>query len=158
MFELKRVGVKLISLACMITVVLLSACSSDDDTAPEPYKSGGEAVAAFRSYFYNTDGVNAFKRDNFLDTEWGVPIDQADKVCILFNRITGMDVKLTDKYNYSYQSTDGRCSLRIEGHNIPVNAVYATMYVNIPECPDIHTVKLVTPEYFDNVNEWPVKW
>lgn len=158
MIELKKTGMKLISYTCMIAMVLISGCSGEDDPALEAYKSGEEAIATFRCYFYNAEGVNAFKQDDFLETEWGVPIDQAEKACILFHRITGMNVKLTEKYNYSYQSTDGKCALRIEGQKTPVNAVYATIYVNIPECPDIHTVLLVTPEYFDNTNEWPVKW
>lgn len=159
MFEFKKAGVRLIGLACMVTVVLFSGCSSDnDDPAPDPYKTGGEAIATFRSYFYNAEGVHAFKRDNFLETEWGVPLDDADKACLLFNNITGMDVKLTDKYNYTYRSEDGKCSIRMEGQKVPVDAVYGTMYVDIPACPEIHTVLLVTPGYFENANEWPVQW
>lgn len=158
-YQVKKISLKLFGLACMMSVILFSSCSSDDDDPIiEPYHTGTEAITAFRGFFYNTEGVNAFKQDHFLTTEWAVPIDQPEKACILFNKISGMDVKLTDKYNYSYQSVDGKCSLRLEGNKTPVEAVYGTLYVNIPDCPEIHTVLLVTPEYFDNKNEWEVKW
>jgi len=154
MLELKKVGMKLISLACMITVVLFSACSSDDDTVPEPYKSGTEAIATFRSFFYRQDKINALKQDNFLDTEWAIPIEKPEDACEIFNRITGMDVKLTDTYNYSYQSTDGKCTIRMEGKRIPENAIYGTIYINISECPEITKIILAKPDYFENTNEW----
>lgn len=153
-YELKNAGMKLISFACMMLVVLFSACSSDDDPEPDPYKSGEEAVAVFRSYFYRQDKINALKQDNFLETEWAIPIDKPEDACLIFNRITGMDTKLTDSYNYSYQSVDKKCSIRMEGKKVPENAIYGTMYINIPECPEIHKIILAKPEYFDNTNEW----
>ncbi|MDL2277332.1 hypothetical protein LJC57_01955 [Parabacteroides sp. OttesenSCG-928-G07] len=142
---------KLISLACMMTVVLFSACSGDDD---EPdYKSGTEAIAAFRSFFYRNGEINALKHEDFLDTEWAIPIGKPENACVLFNRITGMDVELTDTYNYSYKSTDGKCAIRIEGRRVPENFIYGTMYINIPECPEITKIILAKPEYFENTKE-----
>jgi len=151
-YELKNAGMKLISLACTVLVILFSACSSDDDPSPEPYKTGEEAVAAFRKDFYIQGEVNALKLDNFLETEWAIPIDQASKACTLFTRFTGMDAALNDNYNYSYQSVDKKCSIRIEGKKTAENAVYATMYINIPECPEIHKVILAKPEFFESTN------
>ncbi|MDH6313130.1 hypothetical protein M2137_001917 [Parabacteroides sp. PFB2-10] len=145
---------RLISLACMITVVLFSACSSDDGPDPDPYKSGPEAIAAFRSFFYRNGKINALKHKNFLDTEWAIPIGKPEDTCMIFNLITGMDVKLTDTYSYSYKSTDGKCTIRMEGKRIPENAIYGTMYINIPECPEITKIILAKPEFFENTNEW----
>lgn len=63
-------------------------------------------------------------------------------------------VKLTDTYNYSYKSTDGKCEIRLEGKRIPENAIYGTLYINIPECPEITKLILAHPDFFKNVNEW----
>lgn len=150
--EIKKAGIRLIGLACAVLVVLFSSCSSDDDQKPEPYKTGEEAVATFRKYFYNQGNVNAIKLDDFLETEWAIPIDQAGKACELFTRLTGMEAALSDKYSYSYQSADGKCAIRIEGKEIPEDAVYAVMYINIPECPDFSKVILAKPEYFEGTN------
>lgn len=151
MSKLRKAGTKLISLICIMSVALFSSCSGDDDT-PEPYKTGEEAVATFRENFYKGGKVNAIKLDNFLETEWAIPIDNPEKVATLFNRLTGMKVALTDSYNYSYQSVDKKCSIRVEGKKIAENAVYATMYINITECPEISKVILATPEYFKGTN------
>lgn len=159
MLKMKEARARLISLACMITVVLFSGCSDDDkNEIPEPDNTNKEAIAAFRSYFYRGDTVYAFKQDNFLETEWAVPIEDADVPCTIFSRVTGLQVPLTDSYSYSYQPGDESFSIRIEGRKIPRDAIYCTMYVNIPDCPEIRSIIFSTPEYFDNENayEWIV--
>jgi len=140
----------LMSLAWTVMILFFSSCSNDDD--PEPYHSGEEAITNFRYYFYEKGKVNALRLDNFLETEWGVPLDNAGLACEVFNKITGVEALLTDKYSYSYKSEDGKCSLRIEGRKSPEDAVYAILYIDIPDCPEFSKIIMGTPEYFKSAN------
>jgi len=153
--ELKNTVLQLISITCTSLILLFSSCSSDKD--PEPYNSGEQATANFRYYFYENEKVNALKLDNFLETEWGIPLENADKACKAFRKITGMDASLTDTYSYSYRSTDGKCTLRIEGKKIPEDAVYAIMYIDIPDCPEFSKIIMATPDYFESTNDYTGK-
>jgi len=153
--NLKSTVLQLMSIACTGLILFLSSCSDDKD--PEPYNSGEEAVANFQYYFYENDEVNALKLDNFLETEWGIPIENAGKACEAFSKITGIETSLTDTYSYSYKSTDGKCTLRIEGKKIPEDAVYAIMYIDIPECPEFSKIIMATPDYFESTNDYTGK-
>lgn len=136
----------------LLAVGFLTGCDKHEKPAmPEPPAevTGEQVIARFRNYFYEPDGqVRANKLPNFSLKEWGVCAEYSARPLEVFNDITGLDAQLTDGYDYTFRSSDGECTMRILGVDQPrEDQVYAVLYVEIAECPEIGKVYIVTTEY-----------
>lgn len=141
----------------LLATGFLTGCDKHEKPAmPEPPAevTGEQAIARFRNYFYEPDGqVRANKLPSFSVKEWAVCAEYSARPLEVFNDITGLDAQFTDRYDYTFRSSDGECTMRIVGVDQPrEDQVYAVLYVEIAECPEIGKVNIVTKEYFKDDN------
>lgn len=136
-----------------VLVAVLASCSHEEETMPTGATSE-QVVARFKSYFYKEDGqVRANKLPGFLEKEWAVGAEDSTRPCEVFSEITGVDAPLTGNYEYTYCSADGKCTLRLVGTDHPKeDAVYAVLYVEIADCPEISKINICITEYLKNDN------
>lgn len=129
-------------------ISLFSSCRKDDIEKPQSRFTDKEVLENFRAELYDTYGdVAANKMDDYVEGEWNLVADDSEKICEFFGSITGMDIPLVDVYDYTYKSKDGKFSIQLKGRKDPVDNVFAVLYVNIPECPEIKVIHLVTLQY-----------
>lgn len=114
--------------------------------------SSEQVIARFKSYFYEENGqVRANKLPGFLLKDWAVVAERSSRPCEVFADITGMEAPLAGIYDYTYSSADGKCTLKLLGTDHPEeDGIYAVLYVEIEDCPDIGTIYIVTMECFIN--------
>lgn len=137
----------------MTAALYLSSCSHEEETLL-PGVTSEQAVARFKSYFYKEGKINANKLENFSAKEWAVATDNSGRACEVFTDITGVEAPLTGNYEYSYSSADGKCIIRIVGTISPnKDAIYATLYIDMEDCPDFSKIYIVTKDYFNDSNE-----
>lgn len=136
-----------------VLAAVLASCSHEEETMPTGATSE-QVVARFKSYFYKEDGqVRANKLPGFLEKEWAVGAEDSARPCEVFSEITGVDAPLTGNYEYTYCSADGKCTLRLVGTDHPKeDAVYAVLYVEIADCPEISKINICITEYLKNDN------
>lgn len=80
--------------------------------------------------------------------EWVVCAEYSARPLEVFNDITGLDAQFTDRYDYTFRSSDGKCTMRIAGIDQPrEDQVYAILYVEIAKCPEISKANFLTMEY-----------
>ena len=116
--------------------------------------SSEQAIAKFRSLFYKDGEVHANHLNRFESTEWSIVVMSPGKPLSAFTDITGIAAPLKEKYEYKYMSSDGKCSIRIKGRlNAAADAIYATMYVQIEDCPEITMVHFTTEDFLKEANE-----
>ena len=127
------------------------------------YNSSEQVIARFKAYFYQDGKVYANQLGSFQPSEWALATDDARKPLDIFTEITGVPVSMKSQYEYSYQSSDGKCNINIRGSaKADTEAVFATFHVSISENKDIETMHIVTIDYFkgdnsdDIVTEVPV--
>lgn len=117
-------------------------------------KSSDAVVARFRELFYKDGEVHANHLNRFEPTEWAIVVESPGKPLNAFADITGVTATLKEKYEYKYVSSDGKCSLRIKGQlNAGWDAIYATLYVWIEDCPEISMVHFTTEDFLKEANE-----
>lgn len=139
-------------LLCMLTVGVLSSCSSDDDNTTTD-KTSEEVVSFIKNKLYDKQGnVAANKLDTYLEGEYNLIADEESEVCEFFTKMTGVEAESGDTYKYVYQSADGKHLITIEGSRTAKNAVYATILFSIPECPEIKILHIGTPAIMDRTN------
>lgn len=117
-------------------------------------KNSKEVVAKFKSYFFKENGqVRANKLPSFLEKEWAVGAEDGIRACEVFSDITGVDAPLTENYEYTYSAADGKCTLRLVGTDLPKeDGLYAILYVEIEDCPEISIINICITEYLKNDN------
>lgn len=137
----------------LVSAVMLVSCSHEEEIVPTGMSSE-QVVARFKSYFYKEDGqVRANKLPSFLEKEWAVGAEDSARPCEVFSEITGVDAPLTGNYEYTYCSADGKCTLRLVGTDHPKeDAVYAVLYVEIEDCPEISKINICITDYLKNDN------
>lgn len=137
----------------LVSAVMLVSCSHEEEIVPTGVSSE-QVVARFKSYFYEENGqVRANKLPSFLEKEWAVATEKNYRPCEVFSDITGVEAPLAGKYDFTYRTSDGKCTLRLVGTDHPKeDAVYAILYVEIEDCPDIGKIYIVATEYFMNDN------
>lgn len=138
----------------LLAAGFLTGCDKHEKPAtPEPPAeiTGEQVIARFRHYFYEPDGqVRANKLPGFSAKEWAVCAEYSARPLEVFNDITGLDAQFTDRYDYTFRSSDGECTMRIVGvDQLREDQVYAVLYVEIAECPEIGKVNIITKEYFE---------
>ncbi len=152
-----------------LAMAFCTSCSDDDGKTTPAGVTSQQAIAKFKSYFYKDGEANASRLPYFDDTEWAVATENNARATEIFTDITGIEAPLTAKYEYTYASADGKCRIRLAGGAEPnAGAVYATFYIQIPECPEFDKLYITTLDYFkgtnDGVNEgttvngYPVIW
>lgn len=136
----------------MMLAVFCASCSKDEPEIPQGVSSQ-QAIARFKAYFYQDGKVHANRLNSFQDSEWALATDDARKPLDIFMEITGVPVPMKSQYEYSYQSSDGKCNINIKGSAVAdTEAVFATINVYIPEYKDIETMHIVTIDYFKGDN------
>lgn len=127
---------------CMAGIALLSSC---EPTVVDPCKEQtDQRILQFREYCYDEAGnVSLTHPDGYSDTEWMIPIAMVKEVPTIFNRLTGLEVHPSEKYEYSYHSEDYRYVVRIAGTAQPADRKYASLYLRVEGCPEIETIHLV---------------
>lgn len=137
----------------LVSAVMLASCSHEEEIVPTGISSE-QVVARFKSYFYEENGqVRANKLPSFSVKEWAVATEKNYRPCEVFSDITGVEAPLAGKYDFTYRTSDGKCTLRLVGTDYPKeDAVYAVLYVEIEDCPDIGKIYIVATEYFMNDN------
>lgn len=141
------------ALLMLLALVCCASCSDDDEKTSPTGVSGPEAIATFKSYFYKDGHVNASRLEDFSATEWAVATDNNARACEVFIDITGLEAPLTGAFDYTYASPDGKCRIRLAGSaESDADAVYATFYIQIPECPEITKIHVADPSYFEGTN------
>lgn len=113
-----------------------------------------QVIARFKSYFYERNGqVRANKLPGFSVKEWAVAAEKSNRPCEVFSDITGIEAPFSEKYDFTYRTEDGKCTLRLVGTGHPKeDAVFAILYAEIEGCPEIGKIYIVTTEYFMNDN------
>lgn len=151
--SLKRRKNGIIYLAsCLMIGMVFISCSKDEIETPEVVSSE-QAITKLKSYFYRDGEVFANHLARFKPTEWGLVINEAQKPLEAFTDITGLPAPFKENYNYSYRSPDGKCSISITGSkNVNPDGIFATLKVNIPECPEINTIYFTTVDFFYEFN------
>lgn len=92
--------------------------------------------------------MHANKLPSLSLKEWVVCAEYSARPLEVFNDITGLDAQFTDRYDYTSRSADGKCTMRIAGIDQPrEDQVYAVLYVEITECPEISKANFLTMEY-----------
>lgn len=110
--------------------------------------TGKQVIYRFKIKMYNHLGqVNANHLESDPPTEWNLVATSPSEVLPFFTFLTGVPAPLTERYDYTYRSSDGKCTIRIVGTTELVNYKYATMYVQIDECPEITLLHLVDMKY-----------
>lgn len=138
---------------CMATIAVSTfSCTSDDENSEPTGLPSAEVIGTFKKYFYNSDGVHANKLDTYQVDEFCVISNTKERPCAFFTELTGIEAPLKAQYKYVYKSTDGTCTISIEGTDTPVNGVYAILRVNIPECSDIKIIHIGTMRLLDGAN------
>lgn len=138
----------------MMGFMFLASCSENESGASLEGVDSGQAIAKFKAYFYKGGSVYANQLSAFAPAEWAVASKDAETPLNVFSDITGMQAPLKKQYTYNYAPSDGKCSIRIVGQSEPGgDAVFATMYVNMPGCEDIEVIHITTEEYFEGTNE-----
>ena len=143
----------IVCVCVLVATVMLASCSKDEE-AMLPGVTSEQAVARFKSYFYKEDGqVRAYRLSNFADKEWAVAAEESNRPCEVFTEITGVDAPLTGDYEYTYRTSDGKCTLKLVGTDHPKeDAVYAVLYVKMKDCPDIGKIYIIATKCFMNDN------
>lgn len=146
----KKSGWIVCALAYLTFAAGLMSCSNDSDPL-SPARTSEQVIARFKSYLYLVDGqVNAQQLPAFESTEWAVATDSPQRPLEVFSDITGLPTPLKDPYEYSYVSSDKKCSIQIIGMSTPnAEGIYATMYIQIEECEEITQLHICTPQYFN---------
>ena len=144
----------------LLLLTLMSLClfttSYSKDTVCFTFKRTTEDLTTrFKTYFYDESGhLNCNKLPKFSAKECAVVAQDGSDVLEMLTDITGVNVPITDSYKYKFVSSDGQTTISIIGKLNPSKTFeYATMEVNIPSCPEIKTIHIVTGEYFDQIEE-----
>lgn len=117
-------------------------------------KSRGAVIARFRELLYKDGDVHANHLNRFEATEWSVVVEDPAKPLSVFTDITGIAAPLKETYEYKYTSSDGRCFIRIKGRlKAGWDAIYATMYVRIEDCPEITLLHFTTEDFLKEADE-----
>lgn len=150
-----RTGAAMLLAALCFAHTACSECDCDRPKEPAPQVEPPEgygsqqAIAGFKKYFYENGEVYANRLVTYAPTEWSLATEEAQKPLDIFKSITGIPVVMQDKYASVYLSKDGKCRIRIAGTaNADAKAIFATMTVEIAECPEIETMHIVAPGYF----------
>lgn len=133
---------------CLLSAAALLAGCTKDEIHTLPGFSHEEVVAFMKKGLYDSDGnVTANQLDEYGPTEWNlIAIDPEDALAY-WNDLTGMDVPVTNSYEYEYKSSDGKCTISITGNLTPdPNHIYADICFNVPECPEITLLHIGTME------------
>lgn len=127
---------------CLAGIALLSGC---EPLVVDPCKERTNLrIQRFREYCYDVAGnVVLTHPDGYADKEWMIPVATDQEVHTIFNRLTGLEVHPTEKYEYSYHSEDYRYVVRIVGTAQPADKKYASLYLEVEGCPEIETIHLV---------------
>lgn len=148
-----KFNIQAILMLLVLTTVFCTSCSDDDEKTSPSGATSQEAIAKFKSYFYKDGHVNASQLEDFSETEWAVATENNARACEVFIDITGLEAPLTGAFDYTYASSDGKCRIRLSGNaESDARAVYATFYIQIPECPEISKIHVADPSYFEGTN------
>lgn len=140
---------------CIATIGILGSCSSDDDNLPQQL-SGTQVINNIKSKLYKDGKIHANKIDGCAETEYVVITESgANRACTVFTELTGIEAPLKESYEYTYTATDGTCKIRIKGIKEPTNGKYATIFFDIPTCPEITILHIGTPAFFYDNNAEP---
>ena len=135
----------------LITFACISCTSKDEDVVGN---SSEQVIAGFQKYFCNSDGKLILSRlDDENPTTWVGTVLTGTKPCEIFNDITGLNISPTESYSHCYKSADGSVEITITGSiTADSNAIYATLFVRIPEYPEVERILMVAQEYSDREN------
>ena len=124
-------------------IVLLSGC---EPVVVDSCKEQTDLrIKQFREYCYDVTGnVVLAQPDGYAETEWMIPVDTDTEVHPLFHRLTGLQIRTSDRYEYSYHSEDYRYVIRIVGKAQPADRKYASLYLRVAGCPEIETIHFVS--------------
>ena len=134
---------------------IMFACTScileDEECCPNPSE---RAVANFQKYFCDSDGeIRLTRLDDDNPATWVGSISTGTRACEIFNDITGLCISATESYSYCYESADGSVEIKISGSTTADDdAIYATLFVRIPEYPEVERILLVSPDYSNREN------
>ena len=140
---------------CIAAIGVFTSCSSDDYNLPQQL-SGTQVINNIKSKLYKDGAVFANKIDGCTETEYVVVTESgANRACTVFTELTGIEAPLKESYEYTYTSADGTCKIRIRGVKEPTNGKYATLFFDIPTCPEITILHIGTPAFLNDNNSEP---
>lgn len=138
-------------LLCIFSLGCFTSCS-DDDNQQNSGKSETEVVNFVKKYLYNSDNsVKATKIDGYQEGEYALIADTPEEACLFFTQLTGMAAPLTSFYDYQF--TDDSCTISIKGRKEAKDGIYATLYIDIPECSEIKVIHIGTPSIISSTND-----
>lgn len=146
-------GVLLLLMGVMLTFSFSSCSSSDDEN--EPTSSHEEIVKNFKSVFFKDGKVRVTQLSNAKAGQYFVVVKDGSYPCTLFTQLTSMPASATTSYEYTYETPDGKCTFAIKGRKElrGDNILYATLYVKIPEVPEISVVEMYSEAILDSNND-----
>lgn len=145
-----RMAILSLLLGLLSLTVNFTSCSNDDEAnAP---RSTDEVSALFKSVFLKYGDLSQLK--NAKEGYYCAIVDNGETPCQLFSQVTGVPATASSKYEFSYQSPSGDCSIRIVGQSQITNdnIRYATVYVKIPGIPNISVVELFSEDLKNSEN------
>ena len=136
----------------LFIMITCTSCILEDEECCR--NSSEQVIAGFQKYFCNSDGEMLLSRlDDDNPTTWVGCVMTGTRACEIFNDITGLYISAKESYSSCYKSADGSVEITISGSTTAnSNAIYATLFVRIPEYPDVERILIVAPEYSDRVN------
>lgn len=145
---------KVIWMLCAAFIVSLTACSSDDDNDTLPSKPKEEVLKFIQTRLYDKDGnVAANRLKEYAPGEYNLIADYEDEVREYFTEMTGIEAPLQATYKYVYQSTDGKCTISIDGRREPEKGLFATIRFTVPEYPKINILHIGTEAILEGTND-----
>ena len=128
-------------LVCILAMGMFSACSSDDDT-DDGYEN---IVKNIKDTFYDGKGeIKANKLSTYETGEYNLIADEEKDVRAFYTELTGVDTPAKSEYEYTYKSRDGKGVITLKGTQVAKDGIFATIYLAIPECPEIKIVHIGT--------------
>lgn len=138
---------------CLVITAFFASCSKEEPEISDGFSSG-QVTALFRSFLYKDGKVYANHPERFESTEWAIVVKSSETPLNAFTSITGVAAPSKEEYEYGYVSSDGKCSIRIIGQlNAGEDAVYATMYIQIEDCPEITRIHFTTEDFLKGTND-----
>lgn len=139
-------------LLCVLAAGILSSCSSDDEETTLG-ASSEELVKFMKNNLYDEQGkVAANILDTYQEGEYNLVADEGSEVCEFFSAMTGVETQPLETYEYAYKSEDGKYQVSIKGTQVANNAIYATLYFSVPECPEIKIIHVGTLAIMNGTN------
>lgn len=148
--NVKNVTSKLLLLMGLMLTFSFVSCSSDNETTQT--NESEEIAQRFKSVILKKGNLPKFT--NAKEGQYFALVRNGEAPCQLFTEITQSATFAIGSYDCKYETEDGTCTIRIKGKKELKGdeILYATMYVKIPQIPEISVIELYSEAILNSEN------